>query len=133
MEQKQPILYYHELDFWSKLWKKSEEYGFLKTCPAHILQQKLRDLDRAFRDGFDKTQPNKRLPKFKKRGMGDSFRFPEPKQIKLEHRHITLPKLGRLRFYRSGEIVGDIKTVTVSRRADNWYIAVQVEMRETLP
>ena len=75
LEQKQPILYYHELDFWSKLWKKSEEYGFLKTCPAHILQQKLRDLDRAFREGFDKTQPNKRYPNLRNGGWGIVFGF----------------------------------------------------------
>ena len=105
LKQKQPILYYQELDFWSKLWKQSEEYGFLKECPAHILQQKLRDLEHAFRDAFDKKQPNKRLPTFKKRGLNDSFRFPEPKQIKLEYQHITLPKLGKIRFYRSCDMV----------------------------
>ena len=128
LKQKQPILYYQELDFWSKLWKQSEEYGFLNACPAHILQQKLRDLERAFRDCFDKKQPNKRLPKFKKRGVNDSFRFPAPKQIKLEYQHITLPKLGRIRFYRSREIVGEIKNVTVSRQADHWYLSIQVEV-----
>jgi len=127
LQQKQPILYYQELDFWSKLWKQSEEYGFLRNCPAHLLQQKLRDLERAFKDYFDKKQPNKRLPKLKKRGINDSFRFPEPKQIKLEYRHITLPKVGRIRFYRSGEIVGDIKNVTVSRQAGHWYFSVQVD------
>src|SRR3990167_750048 len=61
----QRIMYYQELDFWSKLWKKSEEYGFLRECPAHLLQQKLRDLERAFKDAFDKRQLNKRLPRFK--------------------------------------------------------------------
>jgi IS605 OrfB family transposase len=128
LNAKRSILYYQELDFWLKLWKRSEEYGFLKKCPAHILQQKLRDLERAFKDGFDKKQPNKRLPKFKKRGVNDSFRFPEPKQIKLDYQHITLPKLGRIRFYRSCAIVGEIKNVTVSRQAGHWYIAIQVEL-----
>jgi len=127
LKQKQHILYYPEMDFWSKLWKRSEEYGFLKECPAHILQQKLRDLERAFKDGFDKKQPNKRLPKFKKRGLHDSFRFPAPTQIKLEYQHITLPKLGRIRFYRSRAIVGDVKNVTVSCQAGHWYISIQVE------
>lgn len=127
LKQKQHILYYQELDFWSKLWKKSDEYGFLKYCPAHILQQKLRDLERAFKDAFDKRQPNKRLPKFKKRGQHDSFRYPAPQQIKLEYRHIILPKLGRIRFYRSRDIVGEIKNVTVSRQTGLWYISIQVE------
>jgi len=29
LENKQKIAYYQELDFFSKLWKKSDEYGFV--------------------------------------------------------------------------------------------------------
>jgi putative transposase len=57
--------------------KRSEEYGFLKECPSQVLQQKLKDLERAFRDCFDKNQPMKRLPVFKKRGLNDGIRFPQ--------------------------------------------------------
>ncbi|MEY3182477.1 MAG: hypothetical protein RLZ35_462, partial [Pseudomonadota bacterium] len=64
--QKNRILRYEELDFWSKQFKRSTEYHFLKECPSQALQQKLRDLDKAFMDAFDKSQPNKRLPRFKK-------------------------------------------------------------------
>lgn len=128
LKNKHRILYYQELDFWSKLWKKSEEYSFLRECPAHILQQKLKDLDRAFRDAFDKKQPNKRMPKFKKRLQGDSFRFPAPSQVNQEYRHITFPKLGRIRFYRSRAIEGAIKNYTISRRGQHWYVSIQVEM-----
>lgn len=81
LKSKQRIMSYQELDFWSKLWKKSDEYGFLKECSAHIIQQKLRDLEKAFRDGFDKKQPLKKMPRYKKRGIRDSFRFPEPKHV----------------------------------------------------
>lgn len=57
LEKKQPLIWYHEADYWTKLWKASDEYGFLKEVPAHCLQQKLKDLDRAFKDAFDKTSP----------------------------------------------------------------------------
>jgi len=127
LKNKQPIMYYGELDYWSKLWKKSEEYGFLKECPAHIIQQKLKDLQKAFLDCFDKSQPNKKLPRFKKRGCGDSFRFPEPKHIKLEHSYITLPRLGRIRYYNSRKVAGKIKNYTVSRNGNHWYVSIQVE------
>lgn len=128
LKNKQRMMYYQELDFWSKLWKKSEEYGFLRECPAHLLQQKLRDLERAFKDAFDRKQLNKKMPRFKKRGQGDSFRFPDPKQIKLEQRHLTFPKLGRMRFYRSRDIAGNIKNYTVSRRGQHWFVSIQVEV-----
>ena len=50
LKEKQHILYYQELDFFSKLWKKSDEYGFLKECPSQAIQQKLKDLEKAFKD-----------------------------------------------------------------------------------
>jgi len=61
LEHKQPLLWYLEADYWTKLWKASDEYGFLKELPAHCLQQKLKDLDKAFRDAFDKKQPLTRI------------------------------------------------------------------------
>lgn len=64
LESKQGILWYNELAYWLTLWKRSKEYAFLKECPSQVLQQKLRDLERAFRDCFDRKQPLKRLPVF---------------------------------------------------------------------
>lgn len=67
LKNKQPIMYYQELDFWSKIWKSSEEYGFLRECPAHIIQQKLRDLEKAFKDCFDKSSPIKNYQGLRKK------------------------------------------------------------------
>ena len=89
LNNKQPILYYQELDFWSKIWKKSDEYRFLKDCQAHVIQQKLKDLQKAFLDAFDKKQPNKRIPRFKKRNGDNSFRYPQ--HFKINGNNIYLP------------------------------------------
>lgn len=67
LQNKQKICYYQEFDFFSKLWKKSEEYGFLTLSPAQTIQQTLKQLERAFKDAFDKNQPLKRIPTFKKK------------------------------------------------------------------
>ena len=125
LEGKQGILWYHELAYWLTLWKRSEEYSFLKDCPSQVLQQKLMDLDRAFSDCFDKSQPLKRLPVFKKKGLGDGIRFPQG--FKIEGRRIFLPKLGWIGFYKSQEIEGAIKNITLTNRAGKWYASVQVE------
>lgn len=121
------IMRYYEADFWSKMWKKSEEYGFLAECPAHLLQQKLKDLDKAYRDAFDKNQPNKRLPRRRKRMQHDSFRFPEPKQFELEGNRIKLPKIGWVRFFKSQKIEGALKNATILRRGEHWELSIQVE------
>jgi putative transposase len=121
----QGILWYSELAFWLKLWKESEEYGFLKECPSQVLQQKLMDLERAFRDCFDRKQPLKRLPVFKKRGRGDGIRFPQG--FKLDNRRIFLPKIGWVGFHKSREIEGKVKNITITRRAGRWFASIQVE------
>ena len=130
LEKNQPILWYNELAFWMTLWKRSEEYGFLKECPSQVLQQKLMDLDKAFRDAFDRSQPLKRLPVFKKKGRGDGIRFPQG--IQFDNRRIFLPKIGWIGFYKSRPIRGKVKNVTVSSRAGRWYVSVQVEKEITI-
>jgi len=125
LERDQGILWYNELAFWLKVWKGSEEYGFLGECPSQVLQQKLMDLERAFRDCFDRKQPLKRLPVFKKRGMGDSIRFPQG--FKINNRRIFLPKIGWVGFYMSREILGKVKNITLTRRAGRWYASIQTE------
>ncbi|WP_038130013.1 helix-turn-helix domain-containing protein, partial [Vibrio fluvialis] len=37
-----------------------KHFTFLKEVDSTVLQQTLKDLDKAYKDAFDKTQPNKR-------------------------------------------------------------------------
>jgi putative transposase len=127
LEQKHRILGYYEMDHWSKWLKASEEYGFLKEVPAQVLQQKLKDLDRAYQDGFDRAQIHKRMPTLRKRFVHSSFRFPTPNQLKLEPRRIFLPKLGWLSFFQSQKIEGCLRNATVSYSGGYWWISIQVE------
>ena len=131
LEKGQSILWYQELAFWLTLWKQSDEYGFLKECPSQVFQQKIRDLERAFKDCFDKTQPLKRLPVFKKKGRGDGIRFPQG--FKIVGRRIFLPKLGWIGFYKSRQISGKIKNITILKKGERWYASIQVEQMIEIP
>jgi len=130
LEHKQGILWYNELAYWLTVWKRSEEYGFLKECPSQVLQQKLRDLERAFKDCFDKSQPFKRVPVFKKKGFGDGIRFPQG--FKIVNRRIFLPKIGWVGFHKSCDISGAIKNITITTRGGKWYISIQVEQQHKI-
>jgi putative transposase len=127
LEKGQNLLWYPEQAFWLKLWKTSEEYSFLKDCPSQVLQQKLMDLDRAFKDCFDRSQPLKRLPVFKKRGRNDGIRFPQG--FKIHNRRIFLPKIGWIGFYHSRPIDGKVKNITITQKAGRWYASIQVEQK----
>ena len=131
LDNKQPLLWYRELDWMKGLWKQSEEYGFLKLSPAQTLQQTLKQLERAFRDGLDRSQPLKQMPRYKKRGERDSFTFPQG--FKIEGKRIYLPKIGWVNFRKSREINGTPKNVTVFREGDYWFVSIQVEMEVAEP
>jgi len=73
LEHKQALLWYPEMAFWLTLWKSSDEYAFLRDCHSQVLQQSMMQLDRAFKDAFDKEQPNKLMPRFKRRGGKDTL------------------------------------------------------------
>lgn len=76
-----------------------------------------------------------RLPRFKKKGRSDSFRYPDPKQVKLDqgNRRIFLPKLGWLRYRHSREVLGVVKNVTVSQSGGQWFVSIQTEREVKQP
>jgi IS605 OrfB family transposase len=133
LESKQRILWYEEMAFWLTLWRSSEDYGFLKSVHSQILQQKLKDLDRAFKDGFDKNQPLKRMPAFKRKSVSDSFRYPQGFKLAADKHQIYLPKIGWVKYFNSQKIVGTPKNVTVSRGGKHWFVSVQVEIETAKP
>ncbi|SIO37152.1 RNA-guided endonuclease InsQ/TnpB family protein [Nitrosomonas cryotolerans] len=132
LEQKQPLLWYNELSFWLKLWKSSEDYGFLKTVHSQPLQQALKNLEKAFKDGFDKKQPLKRIPKFKKKGLSDSFRYPQGFKLEQESSKVFLPKIGWVKYRNSRQVIGDVKNMTISRKGSYWYVSIQTEYETEL-
>lgn len=127
LENKQPMLWYNELAFWLGLWKQSDEYGFLKSVHSQPLQQTIKNLERAFKDGFDKKQPLKRIPKFKKKGLSDSFRYPQGFKMEQASNKVFLPKIGWVKYRNSRQIIGDVKNMTISRKGKYWYVSIQTE------
>lgn len=124
LESRTPLLSYQDLAGLLKLWKQSEEYGFLREAPSQALQQTLKDLDRAMWDGLKKA---KGIPRFRKKGVHDRFRYPQG--FRIEGDRIYLPKIGWVGFRQSRDIQGEPKNATVSRRGRNWFVSVQIEQQ----
>ena len=103
---------------------------WIREAPVHICQQAVRDCDTAYRRFFEGKA---RYPRWRRKGVNESFRYPDPKQIevaKISRRwwKIKLPKLGWVRFRWTRPIGGIIKNVTVSRdRAGDWTISICVD------
>jgi putative transposase len=125
LENGYPLIWYSEFSKMLTLWKQSEEMSFLKVAPSQSLQQKLQDLERAFKDAFDKKQKNKRIPTFKKKGRcTDSIRFPSKVSIGGDHNVVNLPKIGGIKFRRTRRVKGEIRSATVSFESGQWFVSI---------
>lgn len=99
--------------------EQCHELAELRSCvewvaepPAHLLQQALRDVDRAHQNWW---QGRARKPAFERRGQ---LRF-RPSASDLQIRHLNrkwsevrLPKLGWVRFRRSRSLDGELASAT---------------------
>jgi putative transposase len=109
---------------------KQRDCPWLYEVSAHIGQQALVDLDRAFERFFKGSKgegPKSGLPRFKRKGERDSARMYE---VKLEERHVRMPNVGRVRLKQACSergFQGRVLSATISRRADRWFVALCVE------
>jgi transposase len=113
-------------------WRNSTDTAWLADAPVHPLQQSLKDLERAYANFFAKRAG---FPRFKKKGRSDSFRYPDPKQIKLDQANsrLFLPKLGWLRYRNSRAVLGTVKNITVSQSCGKWFVSIQTEREAEHP
>lgn len=128
LEQKMPLLWYQEMAWYITFWKQSEDYGFLNHAPAQSLQQTAKALDRAFRDAFDKQQPNKRLPQYKRINKKEAgIKYPQHIVLDPGNGVIKIPKLGWVKYRHSRAVKGKIKNVTISRKSGEYILSIQTE------
>ena len=113
-------------------WRNGTETPWLKDSPVHPLQHALKDLEKAYNYFFAKRAD---FPRFKRKGSGDSFRYPDPKQIKLDqcNSRIFLPKLGWIRYRNSREVLGELRNVTVSSNGGKWFVSIQTQREVEQP
>ena len=109
-------------------WK--QEFAWLRESPSQALQHALKDLERAYQNFFAKRTA---FPKFKKKGVSDSFRYPQGVKLDQTNNRIFLPKLGWMRYRNSREVLGKIKNVTVSFTAGRWFVSIQTEREVEIP
>ena len=102
--------------------KKQEDFAFLKAVDSIALQQSLRDLDRGFKNFFDKRAKH---PQFKsKHNNHQSYRtVNQGDNIRITGRYLRLPKLGYVKIKQSAE-TGHINNVTVERTPSGKYFVV---------
>ena len=115
---------YTKMASWLIEWKSHPDTQWLKDTPSQPLQQSLKDLERGYKNFFQKRAA---FPRFKKRGQNDAFRYPQGVKLDQTNNRISLPKLGWIRYRNSREVIGEVKNVTVIQSCGKWYVSIQTE------
>lgn len=105
-------------------WKREACHAWLTETHSQVLQQTLADLCQAYSNFLEGRAA---APAFKKKGRGESFRYPQGVKIDQMEGMIFLPKIGWMSYRKSREVVGEIKNATVSARVGKWFVSIQTQ------
>lgn len=104
--------------------KQQPETAWLKGADSQALQQTLKDLDRAFRNFFERRA---RFPRFKS-GKRDAPRFRIPQRVKVVGGNVYVPKVGHVRIRQSQPVDLPTKGATFKRDASGrWFVTLTAE------
>lgn len=105
---------------------KETEFSWTKKVTKYACQQPFIQLESAFKRYFKQLSER---PRFKKRNQSrDSF-YVGGDQIKIKGKKIWIPNLGFVRLKENLRFGGKINSATFSRRADKWFVSIQVDTK----
>jgi putative transposase len=96
---------------------------FQKEVYSQVLQNVLKRLDRSFQNFFRGNG----YPRFKGRNRYDTFTYPQ-KGFEIKDEKLNLSKIGNIRMFLHREIEGKIKTCTIKKDVDQWYVIFTTEI-----
>ena len=111
---------------------KGSAFPWMREVTKNAPQQAIKDLGAAFESFFGGRA---KLPRFKKKGRSnDSFRADNgtdkhhPNAVEVDCKRVRLPVIGWVRMREALRFKGRIKSATVSRVADRWFVSLGVEV-----
>lgn len=114
---------------------KSTEYPWMYEVSKCCAQEALRDLDLAYQNMYRRIKNHEKeigRPKFKKKGVHDSFTVTG--SIHVYECGIQLPRVKLLKTKEpTYKFKGKILSATVTREADRWYCSLCVEVERPNP
>lgn len=126
------INYHYQQNQLPEIKQTNPEY---KNIHSQVLQNVLKRCEHAF-DGFFrriKTKQTAGFPRFKGINRYDSFCYPQS-GFSLTGDKLTLSKIGKVQIKLSRQIIGKIKTCTIKKEIDKWFVIFTLEtLPEALP
>jgi len=130
----------------SEFKRNNPDLVWLNEASAQVLQQSLKDLDKAYKRFFDmhkkgtlpKSKPGEKprkdgmpkgYPKNKTKHDDQSIRFPQ--DVRIGDNAVILPKVGAVPAVLHRAIVGKINSATVSKtKSGKYFVSLQCEIQD---
>jgi putative transposase len=108
---------------WSNYYDQANDLSesktvFQKEIHAQVLQNVLKRVEKSMQNFFRGSG----YPRFQGRNRYNSFTYPQS-GFKIKGEKITLSKIGDIKIVLHREIEGKIKTCTIKRDVDRWYVS----------
>lgn len=127
------ITYYDQANQLPEIKQDREEY---QDIHSQVLQDVLRKVDKAFKAFFARCKRGNTpgYPRYKGRNNFDSFTYPQAGFSLTHDSRVCLSKIGSIKVKLHREIKGTIKTCTIKRESQCWYVVFVCEVEsEPLP
>jgi putative transposase len=127
--------------------KSYDDFHWLKEADSQVLQQTLKNLDKAFENFFcnlkEGTLPKagkkprkdgmpKGYPKFHSKHDDQSIRYPQ--RVTIDGSLVYLPKVGKVKAVIHRQLEGTIKNATVSKtKTGKYFVSLQCEVEAPEP
>ena len=102
--------------------------SYQKEIFSQVLQNVLKRVDRSFKNFFNGFG----YPRFQGKNRYNSFTYPQ-KGFELKDGKLILSKIGSIKIILHREIEGKIKTCTIKKDIDQWYVSFSCEIDNPVP
>lgn len=122
--------YYSQADELKEIKEYFPEY---KQVHSQVLQDVLKRVDKAFQNFFHRLKSGKKpgYPRYKGYGWYDSFTYPQSgfslSDNSKGNQRLKLSKIGNIKVKLHRKIQGTVKTCTIKRELNNWYVCFSCE------
>jgi len=107
---------------------KDEAFPWVREVSKWAPQKAIQDLGEAFKRFFQKKA---KYPRFKKKGKSKDSFYVGGDHIKLTGKYLKLPLLDKpIKMSQSLRFKGEVKSVVISRSADEWFASFSVKIPE---
>jgi putative transposase len=111
-----------------------QEFPEYKNTHAHVLQNVVKTLDKAFQSFFRRLKEGGKAgyPRFKSKNRYDSIQFNNT-GFRLDGKQLSVSKIGNIKVRLSRELPADavVKTLNVKRSVNGWFATLTFEYTPT--